>query len=181
MKQALILVDIQNDYFPKGSMELVQMNEAAQNASSVLKFFRNMQLPIFHVQHISMGASATFFKPDTEGVKTHNSVAPIQGETIIIKHFPNSFRETALSNTLNSLSLKEIVICGAMSHMCIDATTRAGFDLGYQCTVIADACATRDLEYNGVKIEAQKVHASFMAALASPYARVISTDEFLSQ
>ncbi len=63
--------------------------------------------------------------------------------------------------------------------MCIDATTRAAFDLGFQCTVIADACATRDLEFNGVKVEAEKVHASFMAALSSPYAKVISTHEFL--
>ncbi len=181
MKQALILVDIQNDYFPEGSMELVQMDKAAQNAQLMLEYFRKMQLPVFHVQHISMGPNATFFRPDTDGVKTHDSVAPLAGEAIITKHFPNAFRETELSDKLNGLNLKEIVICGAMSHMCIDATTRAGFDLGYQCTVISDACTTRDLEFKGVKIEAQMVHASFMAALSSPYAKVISVNEFMSQ
>lgn len=179
MTQALVLVDIQNDYFPNGSMELVQMDKAAQKAGSVLSYFRKMQMPVLFIQHISMQPGATFFVPDTDGAKIHDSVAPQSGETIITKHFPNAFRETELADSLNRLNLKKIVICGAMSHMCIDATTRAGFDLGYQCTVIADACTTRDLEFGGVTVEAQKVHASFMAALSSPYARVISATEFI--
>ena len=179
MKQGLILVDIQNDYFPNGSMELVEMEKAAKNAQSILEIFRKKQMPIFHIQHLSMYPGATFFLPDTDGVKTHTSVAPLEGEAIITKQTPNSFRDTELLDSLNSAELKEIVVCGAMSHMCIDATTRAGFDLGFQCTVIADACATRDLEFNGVKVEAQKVHASFMAALSSPYAKVISASEFI--
>ena len=179
MTQGLILVDIQNDYFPDGKMELFQMKKAAQNAGLVLAHFRKTELPIFFIQHLSNYPGAVFFVPDTDGAKIHESIAPQNGEAIITKHFPNAFRETDLLASLNHLNIKEIVICGAMSHMCIDATTRAGFDLGFQCSVIADACTTRDLEFNGVKIEAQMVHGSFMAALSSPYAKVISTTEFI--
>jgi nicotinamidase-related amidase len=63
-----------------------------------------------------------------------------------------------------------------MSHMCIDATTRAAFDLGFKCSVAEDACATRALEFGGRALPARDVHAAFMAALASPYAKVASTD-----
>ena len=71
-----------------------------------------------------------------------------------------------------------MVICGAMSHMCIDATTRAAFDFGFNCAVIQDACATRNLEFGGQTIAADQVHGSFMAALGSVYARVLGLDEY---
>ncbi|MFH2132141.1 MAG: cysteine hydrolase family protein [bacterium] len=181
MKQGLILIDIQNDYFPAGKMELVQIDHAARNASQVLTVFRKKQLPIFHVQHISNRPGATFFLPDTRGVEIHDSVTPQKGENLVTKQFPNAFRETELLDLLNRSNIREIVICGAMSHMCVDATVRAGFDLGFQCTVIADACATRDLEFGGVIVEAGKVHAAFMAALSAPYARVMSAEDFITQ
>jgi nicotinamidase-related amidase len=67
-----------------------------------------------------------------------------------------------------------------MSHMCVDAATRAASDFGYKVTVIHDACATHDQDFNGVKVPAAQVHAAFMAGLAFAYATLKSTDEFLS-
>jgi nicotinamidase-related amidase len=66
-----------------------------------------------------------------------------------------------------------------MSHMCIDATTRAAYDLGLKCTLIHDACATRDLEFQGKKVPADEVHASFMAALGWWYADLKAAADFL--
>jgi nicotinamidase-related amidase len=105
-------------------------------------------MPIFHVpyRHKAVQPSATSFVPDTPGVEIHASVQPLLGETVVIKHFPNSFRETALLEHLREADVKDLIICGAMSHMCIDATTRAAFDLGFHCIVAADACATRAVE-----------------------------------
>jgi len=176
MNQALVLVDIQNDYFPGGAMELVGMEAAAERAAAVLAHFRAQGWPIFHIQHVSTRPGATFFLPDTRGVEHHPGVAPRQGETVVRKHYPNSFPESTLRDGLEAGGAQQLVICGAMSHMCIDATTRAAFDLGYGCSVIADACATRDLVFNGETIAAASVHAAFMAALASPYARVVTAD-----
>lgn len=178
VKQGLILVDIQNDYFPNGNLELVGVEQAAKTARQLLQKFRDKQSPIFHIQHISNQPGATFFLPDTKGSEINESVAPQPDEIVIVKHFPNSFRDTCLLKYLKDIEVEEVVIGGAMSHMCIDATTRAAFDFGFQCTVIEDACATRDLEYKGKTVKAAEVHAAFMAALAMPYAKVISTDEF---
>ncbi len=178
VKQGLILVDIQNDYFPGGNLELVGVEKAAKNAWKLLQNFQDKQSPIFHIQHISKQPKATFFLPDTKGSEIHESVAPKSDETVIVKHFPNSFRETYLLKYLKDSEVEELVICGAMSHMCIDATTRAAFDFGLQCIVVEDACATRDLEYRGNIVKAAEVHTAFMASLAAVYAKVISTDEF---
>jgi nicotinamidase-related amidase len=173
MKRALIIVDIQNDYFPGGKMELVGIENAANNARHALELFRARNLPIFHIQHLSNRANATFFLPETDGVEIHECVTPQMGEHIIKKHFPNSFRETSLKEQLQRLNVEEIIICGAMTHMCIDTTVRAAFDLGFRCLVVSDACATKNMEYGGVAIEAPKVHAAFMAALSSPFAQVL--------
>lgn len=178
MTTGLILIDIQNDYFAKGKMELVGINTASANMSALLALFRKNQWPTFHIQHISEHEGATFFLPDTKGVELHESISPLAGETIIQKNFPNSFRDTALQTALKQSQVEKLVICGAMSHMCVDATTRAAADLGYPCVVVHDACATKELEFEGDQVSAKKVHSSFMAALEAAYADVMSLSRF---
>ena len=179
MKSALILIDIQNDYFPGGAMELAGMSQAAAKARDLLAACRKNRWPIFHVQHLALGPGATFFRPDTPGVEIHESLRPLPGEALVRKHYPNAFRDTGLLEVLQGAGVEEVIIAGAMSHMCIDATTRAAFDYGFKCTVIHDACATRDLTFGGRTIPADHVHGAFMAALGMRYARVWSLEEFL--
>lgn len=179
MNTCLMLVDFQNDYFPGGNMELVGIEKAVANARILLKEFRMAKLPVIHIQHISARPDATFFLPETDGVKINQIVIPQEDEIVVIKNFPNSFRNTTLLEILRKEKIDNLVICGAMSHMCIDATTRAAFDLGFNCIVAEDACATKDLIFKNQTIKASDVHASFMAALSVPYAKVISTSEII--
>jgi nicotinamidase-related amidase len=180
MHTALILIDIQNDYFPGGRMELEAPLAAAQQARRLLEFFRQHGWPTVHIQHISTRPGATFFLPDTEGAKIHQTILPLSGETVILKHFPNSFRETGLLEHLQGLNVENLVICGMMTHMCVDATTRAAADFGYPVRLAAQACATRALVYEGTQVPAQSVHAAFLAALKS-YGQVQDTDKILAE
>ncbi len=180
MNAALILVDIQKDYFPGGRMELVGMKEASENAREMLRFFREKKWPIFHIQHIAVKDGATFFLPNSVGMEIHENVTPISNEPVIQKHHPNSFLNTKLHEELLKAGIESVVICGAMSHMCIDATTRAAADLGFQCTVVHDACATKDLTFGGKAVPADMVHGAFMAALQSVYAKVMDLGAFSS-
>jgi len=179
MNACLILIDLQNDYFVGGDMELINIKEAAENAQQLLLKFRNKNLPIIHIQHISARPGATFFLPNTKGVEINEMVSPIKGEKVVRKFYPNSFRETKLLEELKMTEQDTVVICGAMSHMCVDATTRAAFDYGFNCVVAENACATRELVFKGKTIKSSDVHASFMAALSVPYAQVIATNEVL--
>jgi nicotinamidase-related amidase len=180
MKTALILIDLQNDYFPGGALELTGITQAAAQARKALAACRSKGLPVFHVQHLSLGAGAGFFIPGTRGAEIHEDVRPGPGEQVIRKHYPNAFRETGLTEALNAAGVEALIIGGAMSHMCVDATTRAAFDYGLTCTVIHDACATRDLVFQGRTIPAAQVHGAFMAALGMRYARVVSLEEFFT-
>lgn len=179
MSKALIIIDIQNDYFQAGACELVNPMEASLKAKEVLEYFRKKDMPIFHIQHINVRKGATFFLPNTKGVQIHENVKPLENEIIIEKNFPNSFLETNLELELEKQNIKELIICGMMSHMCVDSTTRAAFDMGYDCIVIHDACTTKDLEFFGKKIKASVVHDSFMSALGSFFARVVSVEDIL--
>jgi nicotinamidase-related amidase len=180
MTTALLLIDIQNDYFPGGRMALERMDEAAANARALLEAFRTRGLPVIHVRHLSVRPGSTFFVPGTPGADINPQLAPAAGEKIIEKNFPNSFRSTALADELRAGGIDSLVIAGAMSHMCVDATVRAAFDLGFRCTVAQDACATRALDFNGAMISAQDVHGAFMAALRVPYANVVGTREAIA-
>jgi len=91
---------------------------------------------------------------------------------VIEKRFPNSFRETDLEARLRAAGVGRLVIAGMMSHMCVDATTRQAFDLGFECIVLADACATRDLDFGHVNVPAAHVQGAFMAALGAVYAEL---------
>lgn len=181
---ALLIIDVQNDYFPGGKMTLENSEQAAENIRKVLDYFRENHLPVIHIRHISTNDGATFFLPDTDGVKINNRVLPQENEKIITKHFPNSFRETDLLNYLQSKKIKSLVITGMMTDVCVESTTRAAFDFGFSNTVIGDATATRNRELNGEVLKAEEVQRSFLAgisALGNLYARVINAKEFLSK
>jgi nicotinamidase-related amidase len=177
MKPALLLIDIQNDYFPGGAMEVVGSPEAAAKASMLLATFREQRLPVIHVQHVSTRPGATFFVPGTPGVDIHESVAPQSDEFLVKKHFPNSFRDTHLLAHLQSQGIKQLVIAGMMTHMCVDSTTRAAADLGFECLLAHDGCATRSLSFGGVNIPAASVHTAFLAALNGLFAKIKSAED----
>ena len=179
-QRALLVIDLQNEYFPTGKLPLVGIEAATANAARVIADARANGVPVIHVRHEAAKADAPVFTPGTPNTQIHASVAPVEGEAVIVKHFPNSFRETPLKALLDELGVRELVIVGAMSHMCIDAGARAAADLGYTVTVVHDACATRDLVFGGQTVPAAQVHAAFMSALGT-YATLSTTEQVLAR
>lgn len=180
MSIALILIDIQNDYFKNGKCELFESKKAAENTKKILLFFRKNDLPVIHVQHISTDKTASFFLPHTYGSEINETVFPLANEEIIIKHSPDSFFQTSLHTVLEKKSITKLVICGMMSHMCIDTSVRTAKKLGYDITLIDDACTTKNLSWCDVEIHANTVHQVFMASLQNSFADIKNTDIFLS-
>lgn len=176
-KRAVIAVDIQNEYFEGGKLPLVGIERAAANAARIIADARARGDLVVNVRHET--PDGPVFVPGSEGAKIHASVAPADGEPVVVKNFPNSFRDTELKNLLDGQGVDEVVVIGAMSHMCVDATTRAANDLGYKTTTVHDACATLDLQFADVSVPAAQVHATIMAALAFACGSVVSTDELI--
>ncbi len=177
--RAIIVIDLQNKYWPNGNLPLEGINAAATNAARVITHGRKQGELIVNIRHEMPGAPV--FVPGSDGVEINEIVAPAKGEPVITKNFPNSFRETGLKALLDEKGITELVVLGAMSHMCVDATVRAANDHGFTTTTIHDACATRELEFNGATVPAAHVQTAMMSALAFFYGEVISTDAFLTR
>lgn len=175
MGRALLIIDVQNFYFEPDRLK--EPLRASANARRILDRFREQGLPVFHIRHGRKSSRLS----DKLLEDIHESVKPLEGEIIITKHTPGSFKGTDLLDQLKTLGVDELVICGMMSHMCVDTTTREAFDFDFKNTVIHDACTTRELIFLGATIPAEYVHATAMAALAFAFAKVVSCEEYLAQ
>ena len=175
-RKALIVIDLQNDYFKNGKMELYNIDTALKNTNRLIEFARNNKYEIFFIKHLANTNKATFFIPNSYGAELYKDLN-IQNDKIITKHYPNSFRETKLQKELENLNITSLIICGAMTHMCIDTTVRAGYDLGYNITLAHDACATKDLIFNNQIIKAHYIQNGFISALDGTFCTALSTND----
>lgn len=179
MKTALLIIDIQNDYFEGGKNPLVNPLAAAKKAYELLQCFREHGGRHVHIQHIEDDPNAPFFVKGSEGSDIHDAVAHFEGEPIVYKNEVNSFLNTNLLDVLKEWETERVVITGMMSHMCVDGTARAASDLGFKVIVAEDACATKDLKFGDTTVPADHVHKSFMAALRA-YGDVMKSDEVIA-
>ncbi len=175
----LVIIDIQRDYFPGGRHPLVGPDAAADAAASVLARHREQGAPVIHVRHESP-VGGGFLEAGTDGAQIDPRVAPVGDETVIVKHAPNSFVGTDLDDRLRALGDRPLLVAGMMTSMCVDATVRAAIDLGYDVTVIGDACAAPDLSYGGAEVDGRTVHIAFLAALSGAGATVTTSAEVVA-
>jgi len=182
-KSALLIIDVQNDYFPGGKMALHEPEQALEKITELLQYYRQQQWPVIHIQHEMLDRPqrpATFFVPHTEGQQLHPTVLPAENETLLIKHFPSSFAGTKLLEILQQQQIKQLVICGMMTQMCVDTTTRAAFDLGFEVLVAIDATACPTLHFGNTVIPADTVKATVAAALQGTFAQVSQTSALIN-
>ena len=172
MQEALLIIDVQNDYFPGGACELYKVYEAEDKIKTLIKESRRLLRPIIYIQHINP-PDETFFLKDTYGCEISERIKPLPEDKVIVKYYPNSFLETELDSYLKEKGIKKLIVCGMMTHMCVDTTVRAAMDYGYEVDLVADACATMDLEIAGEIIPAQTVQKTFLASLKGVFANVI--------
>lgn len=168
IKTALMIVDIQDFYFPGEGPGLVDAESASLKAKEILEIFRKKNQLVVHVRHKS-----------DKGFAIHKNVEPLSDEKIITKEEVNSFQNTDLLEYLKTNNISRLVIIGMQTHMCLEAAVRAANDLGFECIVIHDACATRDLKFNDKIVKAEDVHISTLATLAGGgYGKVIDLKTF---
>ncbi len=180
MAQALVVIDIQNEYFPGGAVPLPHAERAAAQAAAAIAAARSAGVEVIHIRHEEPD-SDVYFVPGSSGAQTNSAVAPVDGEAVVVKNHPNSFLDTDLAERLAALGAARVAFCGMMTSMCVDATVRAAADLGLAPVLIDDACTAPDLEHRGTSVPADAVHAAFCAALGDDIATVVDTREFAAE
>lgn len=173
---ALVLIDVQDDYFPGGKFPLPHAAAAGERAAALLETARGRGVPVVHVQHQDPDPDS-FLAAGTDGARLHENVTPAEGEPVVEKQAPNAFLGTTLTDDLDAIGAKRLIVAGMMSNMCVDATVRAALDAGFAVTVAHDACAAADIEFDGRHVPADDVHAAFLGALGHAGARVVAVAE----
>ena len=169
-RTALLIIDIQDFYFPGGAVPLVEPETAARNAGRVLQEFRKAGDLVVHVGHNA-----------AQGAAFHPEVAPEPGEQIFMKDEVNAFVGTGLLGHLRQQGVGKLVLVGMQTHMCLEGAVRAAHDYGFECVVVQDACATRDLKFKTETVPARQVHLATLKTLQGVYAEVVDTDAWLQQ
>ena len=167
---ALLIIDVQNFYFPGGALPLIEPEKAADNIKKLLVNFRDKKRPVIHIRH-----------KVKKGGEIYRILIPIEKEKIIFKDHANSFRDTVLLEYLKEKNIGTLVITGMQTHMCVEAATRAAADLGFKCIVVSDACATRDLKFEEKIIRSEDVHYSTLSSLSRTYAEITDTESYLKK
>ncbi len=167
----LIMIDLQNTY-REGVMKLEGVEPAIVEAAALLERAREAGIPIFHVQH-DAGAGSPYDLQDRSGAIA-DEVAPRAGEQTIVKNYPSAFVGTELQEKLSAAGTKDLILAGFMTHMCVNSTARAAFNLGFRPTVVASTTATRSLPgLDGATVSAAALQQASLAALADLFAVIV--------
>jgi len=167
-KTALLIVDIQDFYFPGDGPGLVNAEGAALKAKEILEIFREKKQLVVHVRHKA-----------SRGFEINKNVEPLSTEKVITKTEVNSFKGTDLLEYLKKNDISRLIIIGMQTQMCVEAAVRAGHDLGFECVLIQDACATRDLKFADKIVKAEDVQTGTLATfIDGGYAKVIDFAKF---
>ncbi len=171
---ALVMIDCQDTY-REGVMQLSGVEPALQQAQLLLGRARAAGVPVFHIRH-DAGAGSPYDLTDRLG-QISAEVAPVEGEAMVTKRFPNAFVQTELEQLLRAAGVTDVILAGFMTHMCVNSTARGAFNLGFRPTVVASATATRDLPgvADGDIVPAMALQAASLAGLRDLFAVVVAS------
>ncbi|MFH8220804.1 cysteine hydrolase family protein [Streptomyces sp. NPDC018057] len=172
----LILVDYQNTYVG-GVMELTGWRAALDSATALLARARRAGATVIHVVHDGGPGSAYDIREEIGAI--HPSVAPAEGEAVVVKQAPNAFVGTGLGDLVDAAGHQDVVVIGFMTHMCVQFTAEGAFLRGNRPTVVADACATRPLPSGGTLLDAAQIHAAALATVGDLYGVVVTSGDEL--
>ncbi len=175
---AVVMIDAQLEYVT-GRLPLTGVGPALEVGAELLAAARAAGRPVIHVQHRGQGDG--LFGPDSAFFAIAPEVAPVADEPLVEKVVPNAFADGALAARLKQLGISKIIIAGFMTHLCVSTTARAALDLGFGCSVLAPACATRDLpDGQGGVVAAGDIHRIELVALSDRFATIATAVDQLT-
>ncbi|AZD30817.1 cysteine hydrolase family protein [Pseudomonas chlororaphis] len=177
-KSALLVIDFQNEYFT-GRMPIPDGDKALANTRELIEFADRHNMPVYHVQHIAPAGSVVF-AIDGKTVKFHPEMLPRGKDTVLQKSTVSVFASTDLGKRLKRAGIKNLIICGLMTHASVAGTARDAAPLGYKVIVASDASATRDItRVNGDQIDKDALHKAALAEIEDTFGDVMTTAQIL--
>ncbi len=181
MKPALLVIDVQNEYFaPHGQWVLPDGEKALPHIQALLSAARDALIPIVHITHEELDLDSPIFRAGSHAVDMHPAIEVRSGEKLIKKHFPGSFTQTPLEAYLRQHNIDTVIVSGFMTQMCCDTTTRQADERGLATLFASDATAARDLTLNGQTVSHRIIHETTLAVMTQ-FATVMTTEDIIKK
>jgi len=178
MKRALLVIDVQNEYFT-GKLSVTYPENSFENIIKVIDFANENNIPVLLIQHTNPGKDSTTFKEGTDEHRIHDEVLKRRYDKIIEKNLPGSFTRTELGLWLKENDIDTLVISGYMTQMCCDTTARQAVHRGFSVEFLSDATGTLDISNSAGEISAEELHKAILITHAMRFSKVVSTDEWI--
>lgn len=180
MKRALLVVDVQNEYFT-GKMPVTYPEGSFENILKAVDAANRNKIAVILIRHEAPQKDASAFVKDSWGWDIHEELLKKEHLCILDKNLPGSFTNTGLEDLLKEMDIDTIVICGYMTQMCCDTTARQAVHLGFAVEFLSDATGTMDVSNYAGNITAENLHKAILVTQAMRFSRVISTDDWLKE
>lgn len=180
MKRALLVIDVQNEYFT-GKLPVTYPEDSFQNILKAIDSANENKILVILIQHSNLGKYAATFKIGTAEHNIHEKVLKKDFDRIIEKNLPGSFTETELESYLNENNIDTIVISGYMTQMCCDTTARQAMHLGFNVEFLSDATGTLNISNSAGKISAKELHKAILVTQAMRFSKVMTTEEWIEK
>lgn len=180
MKRALLVIDVQNEYF-SGQLPVTYPKESFSNILKTMDFANRQGIPVVVVQHTALQEDSKTFRKGSQEWNLHTEIANRPFRCLVEKHLPGSFTGTDLESYLREQEIDTVVICGYMTQMCCDTTARQAFHLGFAVEFLSDATGTPDISNYAGKVTAEELHRSILVTQAMRFSKVMSADDWIMQ
>jgi len=178
MKRALLVIDVQNEYFT-GAMPISYPHESFENIIKVMKIAKENNIMVIAIQHTALQKNSTVFSKGSLQWQLHEKVKDVGYDYLIEKNLPGSFTDTDLHKIFMQHYIDTVTIIGYMTQMCCDTTSRQAFHLGYSVEFLSDATGTLDVSNNAGKVSAEELHRAILVTQAMRFSKVLSTDDWI--
>ncbi|MEO1785025.1 cysteine hydrolase family protein [Thermodesulfobium sp. 4217-1] len=178
MKRALLIIDVQNEYF-SGKLPVTYPNDSFSNILKSIDFANENQIPVILIQHTAPQKDSGVFVKGTKEWQIKEEVRERKYKYIIEKNFPDSFANTDLEAVLKRDEIDTVTICGYMTQMCCDTTARQAMHKGFFVEFLSDATGTLDISNYAGSISAEQLHNAILITQAMRFSKVLTTHEWI--
>ena len=181
-KRALIVIDVQNEYFD-GALPITDppSEQSLENIGRAMEAATEAGVPVIVVRHGTKDASEGIFLEGSHAWELHPEVERRARDFLIDKTLPGSFTDTELGSVLEDAGVDTVAITGYMTHMCVDTTSRQAAHLGLAVEILSDATGTLPLENSGGSALGEELHRATLVAQGQFFADVVSTEDWLGR
>ncbi|MBW4611864.1 MAG: cysteine hydrolase [Desmonostoc vinosum HA7617-LM4] len=179
MKRALLVIDVQNEYFT-GKLPVTYPSGSLDNILQVMNIAREQGIPVIVVRHTQPSEDSPIFKKGSQAWELHPEIAKYPYDLLIEKNLPGSFTGTELENWLRDQGIDTVVISGYMTQMCCDTTARQASHLGFAVEFLADATGTLAFKNDAGAATDEELHRAILVAQDTFISKVINTSKWIN-